>query len=490
MNGPTERSSERGESRFPFVRRAGGWLSLIWTSLLIFLPLVLFIYTEIQTHRKHEALTEVYNAKIVNLPAVTIPGDIVHGSSDSIKATVKDPGLGVTIDHALVLDRKTEFCQWNEIQSTSCNTCSREVRNNDGTTETENYDCDCVVQYSYIKTWTPRLINSYFFDQPAAHYNPQRNPLPSDLFVAHDAILSFKNSPKGASTTAKLLPDLLRSRVKGATKRKVMWVRDGIPPIPPFWKRWIPDRSRYENTSTLKRPRSGPAEHGNFVYVGNGYFFSPHSSSTLEKMMKLFGQYVEGSLLDFQFGDIMPSCTAGDIRISYTIQDPNTVSVLGQVDGEARGSELNLKNIKTENGLDVGMVHAGTLSAHQIIEKELSDSQMAAIIFRLISIVWAFFTCRSGGYIIGYDTRKSSIMNQAILTMAIWTFLTGLMWSRIWGPSLAAHFVTSLSIVLLTIVYLQPPSRVKGRLTMNNNSAQRFTEMITAYFKMSPGNLA
>eukprot|EP00957_Ditylum_brightwellii_P027492 2078160-Ditylum_brightwellii.AAC.1 len=47
-------------------------------------------------------------------------------------------------------------------------------------------------------------------------------------------------------------------------------------------------------------------------------------------MFKYFMQYVEGTLFDWQLGDLMPSCTAGDVRFRYEVQDPAVVSVLGE----------------------------------------------------------------------------------------------------------------------------------------------------------------
>ena len=61
-----------------------------------------------------------------------------------------------------------------------------------------------------------------------------------------------------------------------------------------------------------------------FVYVGQGgYFFSPHAASDFEKLAKVAGQYFEGSLFDYQVGDVVAaltgSCAAGDIRVSFSV---------------------------------------------------------------------------------------------------------------------------------------------------------------------------
>merc|ERR1719253_891608 len=91
--------------------------------------------------------------------------------------------------------------------------------------------------------------------------------------------------------------------------------------------------TRYEPLQLLKdTPNSPAAIHDNFVYVGQGgYFFSAYESQTASKLFNYFAQYLEGSLFDWQIGDLMPSCTAGDVRFYYEVQDPTTVSVLGQL---------------------------------------------------------------------------------------------------------------------------------------------------------------
>jgi hypothetical protein len=47
-------------------------------------------------------------------------------------------------------------------------------------------------------------------------------------------------------------------------------------------------------------------------------------------------QLMEGSLLDWQLGDLLPSCSAGDVRVSYAAMLPTQLSVVGKLD--ARGT--------------------------------------------------------------------------------------------------------------------------------------------------------
>ncbi len=60
-------------------------------------------------------------------------------------------------------------------------------------------------------------------------------------------------------------------------------------------------------------------------------------------------EYVEGSLLDWQLGDLVPSCTAGDIRLSFRVSDPVELSVVGSAvpgrDGHVIGLYTTSKNV-------------------------------------------------------------------------------------------------------------------------------------------------
>ena len=452
--------------------RSGGVCGLIGTFLLVLIPLLLYIHMERERFYTYTSLMEVANSTILELPidakAIrkrTRTGEIVHGSSEHIKSTVSDPVLGIQIDNALTLNRNTEYCQWREIRSESCNTCSRNVKNDDGTIETEKYECDCTTQYDYVKGWTPYLINSFLFDQPAAHYNPHRDPVPSSLFVAHDASMTFEKSSHGnhnnniVKTEAYLSPGLLKSRVRGARTRNVNWVPNAIPRAPPFWFRWIPDRSRYENLSSLEHlMRFVPSQSERFTYVGNGYFFSAYESSKMEQLMKMFGEYVEGSLFDWQIGDLFPTCKPGDIRLKYSVQDPESASVLGEVASTSNtGSvpSISIQSVTTSSGFKIGYVHNGVVSAPEMIERENSDSRWMAVMCRILCAGWAFFTSRRLFYIAGYDLSKTSIFKQMSIAFSLWGFLTGCILTRLWGSSFDSNLVTTISIVAIVALLNQ-----------------------------------
>ena len=189
--------------------------------------------------------------------------------------------------------------------------------------------------------------------------------------------------------------------------------------------------------------------------------------------MKYFMQYIEGTLFDWQFGDLMPNtCEAGDIRIRYTVQDPKDISILGQLkattstrsDNNIREGHRNqqhehniIEPIETNNGGRIGLVHYGFHSAQDMIITEDQDSLVKAAIWRFMFLLWSFgiirFTdvgsylfryCGSGGGGGSSDGGRSSdsssfdftmagIPTQVASTLSIWCFLCGSSWIWFWG---------------------------------------------------------
>ena len=208
----------------------------------------------------------------------------VHFSSETIRSSIYEPDFHFEATQAASLVRHTEYCQWTEISHDSCQTCQRSVRQENGKMKSESYSCNCVRTYSYLKAWRNNRINSLFFNQPAAHYNPQRDPFPSTSLFSQNTMVG---------DNIVIREDLI-SKIKGSP-HSLVWNRDQAAKE----LRGIYDSRAYQ-------------QH-HFMYAGNGYFFSPYESSTQEWMAKKFFQWVEGSILDYQFGDLLPSCVAGRV---------------------------------------------------------------------------------------------------------------------------------------------------------------------------------
>ena len=443
-----------------------------------------------------------------------IPDDataLVHGTSDEIDALSSDASMGVSIPGSLTLRRNTEYCQWQELQRQDCQTCTRTVRAKDGSTKEESYKCNCVTRYDYVKAWRSRRINSMLFDQvrecslftlnnipfsfrlfnffqltyththngclrmksfhiniqPGAHYNPQRDPMPSRLFVA-DATLTFHSgegdSPNnehdstthqqqqhhqrnsrnngGSSLQTHLNPYMLSSGIRNQAWRRVDFVPNGMAPPPSFFSRWVPAswmvrNTRYEPLQLLRDTTTSlAATQDNFVYVGQGgYFFSPYESAMTSQLMNYFMQYLEGSLFDWQLGDLMPSCTAGDVRFSYEVQDPSVVSVLGQLQSRG-GNSLEIRpRIMDGSTASLGLVHSGSHSAEQMLIAEDNDSRNAALIYRGLLLAWSLPASRLMGVSLGREMSASSLAVQTMGVLGIFATLLGGVWVCIWGTS-------------------------------------------------------
>lgn len=262
-----------------------------------------------------------------------------------------------------------------------------------------------------------------------------------------------------ASSRAILDPSMLSSGVRGWPYRNVEFNRDGMPPSPSYVARFLSflglsnlfrDDTRYETVSLLRgTPYSNAALSDNFVYVGQGgYFFSPYQGASMYgKLFNYFVQYLEGSLFDWQVGDLMPSCTAGDLRFRYEVQDPNVVSILGQVDANSRAGvdgriRITPRDMSTDGSNDVagastiGLVHAGWKSARAMLVDEDADSRYRANVMRIaLLLLWSIPASRLGGVAFGREMGLSSISTQAAGALGLYLTLLGGMWLSIWGKS-------------------------------------------------------
>jgi hypothetical protein len=159
------------------------------------------------------------------------------------------------------------------------------------------------------------------FDQPAAHHNPHYDPYPSRTSSVEYAETEKWNITKGLLSRA--------SDFKRVDRMLKSQARDSV-----------------------------------FEYVGRGYFYYTHVQSTMERVLQLAGQAMEGSL-GFQIGDLFSACNAGDIRFSYEVVDGmGGLSVVGQVrDGWVDVYETSRK-------YKVGIVRTGQVSVDDMLESK------------------------------------------------------------------------------------------------------------------------
>jgi hypothetical protein len=449
-----------------------GVIAIIFVLTLLVIPPTLLLVSESIRHDTFTSLIELLQDDIKELGGSNIhAGDMVHAVSDDIFVTpgAFDPEMAVVIQNALLLKRQTEYCQWQEFQTETCETCTRTIRAKDGTVKEEQYACNCFISYSYTKSWRSHRINSALFNQPGAHNNPLRDPLPPATFVAPSATLRVGNkNEKSANwwsriTTQRNAIDeiTMDDNMIQSTKslfRRVKWNPRGSPPkkgwIKEMLPSWFPkDKTRFESTDSLKNTPNSPAalEHG-FVYAGKGYFYSSYQETRSEALFKYFMEYMEGSLMDWQLGDLVKSCTAVDVRVYYQVADPSVVSVLGEVKYRKPHS-LELMPKTTETGLAVGLVHAGIWSAEQMISREDSDAWWTAVVFRILTFIWSIPMCRLLGAFFGKRVVDANTETKIFQAISTWCILLGFIWRIVWGSSKHNTTLIACAFAMLAICF-------------------------------------
>jgi len=222
------------------------------------------------------------------------------------------------------LSRHVEYCQWQEhVHEHTVKTGENKER----VTRT----------YTYTKGWTSHPINSLFFDQPAAHHNPQRMPV-----QAGQVDVTGLRSSSGFSVPAPFV-----TKMKGRTS--IITFRP----------------------ESLQGFLNSPARlNDKFFYTGNnGWFLSKYEPSTAERYMKMAFEYVEGTLLDFQLGDLFSVCDAGDVRVSLqgqVLQNGFSAIALQNSDG-------SLTPFKTLSGRNLMLLQEGQIDAKEMIDREIGD---------------------------------------------------------------------------------------------------------------------
>jgi len=349
-------------------------LKVLAAIALVAIPITLFS-VERQQYQLQVGLKEI-ESKVIEVDSkseTTFPtqdGTPVYLVSEYTGSAANNE-FGLSIDHALQLQRNTQYCQWQEIATEDCDTCT----NDDGST----YRCHCTTTYYYQKGWHNHLIISAFFDQPFNHDNPQRNPYPTTVFSSENTIAGEMY----------LEPELLL-KTRGPS-RVIQFLHPGQPkPSYSFWKffGWKDDQ-RYESTTVLEPLLHSEAyqEH-QFAYTGEeGWFFSPYEASMASSLLKKMGQFLEGSLFDWQLADFMGGCTPGDIRVRFRVVDPSEVTVVGKYSKEPTPRVGIIDNLH-DSTARLGFVHAGAHSYAEVVNAESSIASNQTWLLRALTLVF------------------------------------------------------------------------------------------------------
>jgi len=258
-------------------------------------------------------------------------------------------------------------------------------------------------------------------------------------------------------------------------------------------------------------PAAPAAQRDQFVYVGQGggYFFSPYDASMSEQLLRGFGQYLEGSLLDWQPGDFMPSCTPGDLRVSFAAQAPHKISVLAEVGpssstaagaaaggrsseaaaaagGEgtaaASGQLINLiphstvaavsgQGSKKKSGTTVGLVHRGWRTPEVMLADEKSDAWWSAVLPRFVVLpLWALGVSRLMAMGLfgadlahdGYSSRVAWLPATGGLWALVFGTVVAVVWQLWWPPHALLLWLSSVVLFLQARRHLPPPTVKSG----------------------------
>jgi len=381
--------------------------------------------------RRQQLAFEAVEDKVVSAEPASLvrDHDLVHASG-TYSSVVGDPAFGISLDHAIKLNRHTQYCQWQEYSRTKCDTCTRKRKG-----KTERYDCNCRETYHYVKAWRNHRVSSFIFKQPANHHNPQRDPFPSMSTVSQSVSLGSYN----------VLPEV-SSAVRGVS-RSVAWTFNKNPMPRTFFQNIFdglfgaPPPTRWEDVGSGLANTMGSIatyEH-KFLYTNTaeGWFFSAYTAPTWQKLLRGFGQYLEGSLFDWQIGDLYDlynGCTAGDIRVRFSVVDPRTISVIGEArkgqQGQGARAQVGSFHVSAVN-FDVGIMHAGEHSAQDMFENETKEAYGDAWYKRFFAIV--------SGLAVAYLMRKYAGMPEPNNGGAFLTATAGLSLCILFGVWAAAY---------------------------------------------------
>ncbi|KAI9209934.1 uncharacterized protein BJ171DRAFT_11017 [Polychytrium aggregatum] len=364
--------------------------TIVVGALLLGVP-IYYGYIEYQGASLSEAISEG-SRHLVRLPPITpasstdvgghpaVPaGSLVYLTSQVVdtQPILQDADFDIQFPASLRLRRQTEYCQWQE------SWVDREERNSEGETYTTR-------EYYYTLGWVDHRINSMFFNQPFAHQNPNFDPYPSFEDTVASAAL-------GPYTLSGELAQMAR-------------------PLRPIIE--------YEREE-IARFRTSPAVQQNgFSYANDGYFYHSYERSTSERLFRAMGTFLEGSLLDFQIGDLFSRCNAGDIRIRYEVMPVNQgVSVIGRL----ANSNGRIDIYRTSRGYPLGMVHEGfDVTPEAIFDREMSDQRWTIIFARLALVPWVLIAGHIADY--PFASIQMRLLGSASVVSVVITSISWLTW--------------------------------------------------------------
>eukprot|EP01095_Lingulamoeba_sp_RSL-Kostka_P007093 TRINITY_DN2239_c1_g5_i1.p1 TRINITY_DN2239_c1_g5~~TRINITY_DN2239_c1_g5_i1.p1 ORF type:complete len:462 (-),score=112.86 TRINITY_DN2239_c1_g5_i1:500-1885(-) len=327
-------------------------------------------------HIKYDSL-EYYDDyeinKMINKPIFLQSGNVYS------KDLLSDPEFNLLLT-SMKLKRNVEFCQWEEIITDST------TRDDDGHSTT-------VRTYSYIKGWHKHPIISTFFDQPFSHHNPLRNPYSYKDWTANQYGVGEYTIQRD------LINRIGNLKMKSFTPQEL-------------------------NEFQLSEAHSVH----NFNYLpDSNYFYSPYEEDSAFRFARGMGQWLEGSLFDYQIGDIFNVCTPGDIRIYYEDVNPKELSLIGRL----VDSNGNIDLFHTSRDYEFGLIYEGIHSSGEVFQKAKSEQHQIILIARLLLILWSLV-------LVGFRLRfqNYSYTNMFLISSSLTLFVISITSIYFWSFTL------------------------------------------------------
>lgn len=350
--------------------------TIVFYLFLIGIP-ILFIYSENNFFKVSNYYQHLTTLPTVDLSSVNeCPNGPFFFSSNITGGSVEDKSFGIKVDFSLILKRETEYCQWYEYSSETCGRCDDGRR------------CNCEQHYTYVKGWRSYQVPSLLFKNSITYYNPLRDPYPSKKFIS-------KNIKIGENLT--LGSDIIKS-IKSKSRR-LEWNSDSKckEGNSDYLASFVYDKERILDShvtlhdSMIKESFGNSDAKDEFIYVYDRsekkhFFYSPYESSTLESLVRVFGTYLEGNIFNIQIGDLVHSCTPGDIRIHYEVISPKSISGFGEVNIFNGTSYLDVIN----NGT-FGILKEGLYTKDGLINTYSRESIISIYFVRFIFLCWSIF---------------------------------------------------------------------------------------------------
>eukprot|EP00656_Telonema_subtile_P050136 TRINITY_DN6412_c0_g1_i1.p1 TRINITY_DN6412_c0_g1~~TRINITY_DN6412_c0_g1_i1.p1 ORF type:complete len:257 (+),score=86.33 TRINITY_DN6412_c0_g1_i1:155-925(+) len=218
------------------------------------------------------------------------------------------------------------------------------------------------------------------------------------------------------------------------------------------------DSTRWDDVAALKQHVSKEQHdkhNERFMYIGEGYFYSEFQGGQLGSMVNWMGQYLEGSLFDWQLGDLLGkafnACEAGDIRGSFTVADASELSVLAGV-LDSRGT---LGEHLTARGFKLGLVGEGDVSIKSLMDREKRALRYKLYLQRALAVLWSYAVLCVAANVLSFLGAAPScgvvagVQARELLGFGLAGLLLAGKWGLVYGARDFSGHDTSASTVLL-----------------------------------------